>query len=117
MNKQEIEKAIEFLKPYTVSSGFDTEKKGYFKAAISALQQQLTGGWIPITERMPDMKECQANDCRFIVTDGNRRYQDWFDYEDSYFDRCECNGLGLKKDNCVIAWQPMPEPYREEGSK
>lgn len=77
-------------------------------------EKQLNNGWIPVSERLPTIKECQENDCRFIVTDGNRRYQNWFDYEDNYFDRCACNGLGLKRDSYVIAWQPLPEPYKED---
>ena len=76
-------------------------------------EQQLNGGWIPASERLPTIRECQENDCRFIVTDGNRRYQVWFDYEEGYFQKCECNGLGLKKDKCVIAWQPLPSTYKE----
>lgn len=78
------------------------------KIIEKALEKQLNGGWIPISERLPNMDECQKNDNRFIVTDGNRRYQDWFDYVERYFERCGCNGLGLKKDECVIAWQPLP---------
>ena len=66
---------------------------------ISALEKQLNGGWIPASERLPTIRECQENDCRFIVTDGNRRYQVWFDYEEGYFQKCECNGLGLKRIN------------------
>ena len=77
------------------------------------LEKQINDGWIPVSERLPDMDECHKNDNRFIVTDGNRRYQDWFDYKERHFVRCECNGLGLKKDKCVIAWQPLPPAYRE----
>lgn len=78
---------------------------------VKEVAAEYNNGWIPCSERLPTMHECQENDCRFIVTDGNRRYQDWFDYEDNYFDRCSCDGRGLKKDDCVIAWQPLPQPY------
>jgi hypothetical protein len=36
--------------------------------------------WIMCSDRLPTMKEVQRNDCRFIVTDGNRVYEDCFDY-------------------------------------
>lgn len=91
---------------------------GYEEESYVALQELIDrNSWIPVSERLPTIKECQENDCRFIVTDGNRRYQNRFDYEDNYFDRCACNGLGLKRDSCVIAWQPLPEPYKEEENE
>lgn len=67
--------------------------------------------WIPVSERLPNMEECQKNDCQFIVTDGNRVYEDSFDYmADGYiephwtYSTCQ-----------PTAWQPLPEPYREEN--
>ena len=116
----DIERAIAYLKDAAkiaeknnLSQEVFEETKGIINTAISALEKQLNGGWIPASERLPTIRECQENDCRFIVTDGNRRYQVWFDYEEGYFQKCECNGLGLKKDKCVIAWQPLPSTYKE----
>jgi len=82
-----------------------------------ALKAMNESRWIPESERLPSMEECQKNDCRFIVTDGNRRYQDWFNYIDGYFQSYNCNGTEfslLRRDNLVVAWKPMPEEYKGE---
>jgi len=72
---------------------------------------QQANKWIPVSERLPNMEECQKNDCRFIVTDRNRVYEDSFDYmADGYiephwtYSTCQ-----------PTAWQPLPEPYKEEN--
>lgn len=116
----DIEKLIEYIKDhsnnYLGSKATLKEIETFeymYDLIIGTLEKQLNGGWIPASERLPTIRECQENDCRFIVTDGNRRYQVWFDYEEGYFQKCECNGLGLKKDKCVIAWQPLPSAYKE----
>ena len=52
MNKQEIEKAIismNLIKHYAVFAGLEKD----IDLAILALQQQLTDGWIPVSERLP----------------------------------------------------------------
>lgn len=116
----DIEKLIEYIKDHSnnylgsKATLKEIEAFEYFyNLLMDTLEKQLGGGWIPASERLPTIRECQENDCRFIVTDGNRRYQVWFDYEEGYFQKCECNGLGLKKDKCVIAWQPLPFAYKE----
>ena len=57
MNKQEIEKAIYVMKNIKhllvdVIGNKNNEKE--LDMAISALEQQLNGGWIPVTERLPE---------------------------------------------------------------
>lgn len=111
MNNQEAINSLNNIVEYWSCRPTEIEAA---KLAISALEAQQADRWIPVTERLPSMEECQKNDCRFIVTDGNRRYQAWFDYEYRHFCKCECNGLGLKNDNCVRAWRPFPESYKEE---
>ncbi len=55
MNKQEIEKALGFINDLMSDNTddllFDSEIGETIK---SALQQQLTGGWIPVSERLPE---------------------------------------------------------------
>lgn len=99
---------------FIVEDVVDDIHKGILNVLSTFSGNQVVDNWIPITNRLPTMEECQKNDCRFIATDGNRIYQLWFDYEDKYFEKCECNGLGLKTDNCVIAWQALPKPYKGE---
>lgn len=68
------------------------------------------GGWIPVLERLPTKEESIKNDNRFILDDGNRRYEGCFDYIDNRFVRFNCDGM--QADECAIAWREMPEPYR-----
>lgn len=94
----------------------ELSKIEFGKGVAEALQQPQVGGWTPVTERLPNMEEYIENDGRFILDDGNRRYQGLFDIYDKKF-KCSkhLSGLGyeLIEDNCVIAWQPLPEPYKE----
>lgn len=72
-------------------------------------------GWIPVEERLPTMEEYQKDDGRFILDDGNRRYQGLFDIYDGKFKFSKhISGIRyeLLEDKCVIAWRPMPDPYR-----
>lgn len=85
-----------------------------FDIAIEALKEPERK-WIPVSERLPNMEEYLENDGRFILDDGNRRYQGLFDIYDKKFKFSKhLSGLSyeLIEDNCVIAWQPLPEPYK-----
>lgn len=70
------------------------------------------GGWISCGDRLPTMEECQKNDCRFILDDGNRRYEGLFDYEKKCFTQFDF-WRRLVEDKCAIAWQPLPDSYHE----
>lgn len=70
--------------------------------------QPKVDGWIKCSERLPAIEECWENDCRFIVTDGNRRYERNFDYISKRFVHIDDN-LRSMEDRCVIAWQPFPD--------
>lgn len=74
--------------------------------------------WIPVSERLPNKDEYFKNDGRFIVTDGNRVYQSLYDpYSAHCFRTLVVYEYGSRAnyeiDNCVIAWMPLPEPYKE----
>lgn len=79
--------------------------------------QNLHDGWIPVEKRLPTKEEYLKDDGRFICDDGNRRYQGLFDIYDGKF-KFSKHILGLKfeliEDKCVIAWRPLPEPYKND---
>lgn len=67
----------------------------------------LQGEWIPVGERLPERyKEVIVTD---IETEGT--YCSWY-YGNGYW---ECDN-GVHK-NRIIAWQPLPEPYKKDGVK
>ena len=68
--------------------------------------------WIPVSERLPNNHEYIKNNGLFNVSDGNRSYSEWFDiYGTQRFG--EPTMHGFRADNCVTAWKPLPEPYKE----
>ena len=73
-------------------------------------------GWIPVEERMPTKEEFLKDDGRFILDDGNRRYQGLFDIYDGKFKFSRhISGIHyeLFEDKCVIAWRPLPDLYKK----
>lgn len=62
--------------------------------------------WIPVNERLPE----QANQS-YLVT---------VDYGYGLISSCQRfffgDGIGWN-DDCVIAWQPLPEPYKKGGEE
>ena len=62
-------------------------------------------GWIPVSERLP-----KDNNCVLVTRDGDiefGKYEDgeWFFWLDAYW----------MDTDFVVAWMPLPEPYRGEG--
>ena len=70
--------------------------------------------WIPVSERLPKKSG------NYIITQKVVRHDSQYHYlsDVGYFDIVtgwySKRGLNLKD---VIAWMPLPEPYREEGEK
>ena len=90
------EEAIAILDGFKHNPLFNGQHFEALDMAISALK----GEWIPVSERLPE------KDGQYLVT---------YDREDeikvniSYFDR---HGFWIGD---VIAWQPLPEPYKAES--
>ncbi len=90
-------------------------RRGYRKA-VEAIQgkneecNRIRHKWIPCNERIPTREEYLENDGRFVLDDGNRRYFGLFDIYEGKFKTF----IGDKEDKCVIAWMPLPEPYKGE---
>lgn len=74
--------------------------------AVRPIEERQQGEWIPVSERLPE----QANQS-YLVT---------VDYGDGLISSCQRfffgEGIGWN-DDCVIAWQPLPEPYKKGGAE
>ena len=81
--------------------------------------KHMNDGWVPVEDRLPTREEFLKDDGRFILDDGNRRYQGLFDIYDGKFKFSNhISGIRheLHEDKCVIAWCPLPKPYHHERS-
>jgi hypothetical protein len=121
MDNQEIKNAIDILMMHNSHiADCDLKSKIAFAMAISALEQKLTGGWVQITERWPEKSG------HYLVT-----YREWTDgnylpkyddtrvkilrYQEAIFRMPVCCDEKAEADTHreVIAWQPLPKPYKE----
>ena len=95
---------------------YDLGRNVGWNECLETMQRNTNNSWIPVEERMPTKEEFLKDDGRFILDDGNRRYQGLFDIYDGKFKFSRhISGIHyeLFEDKCVIAWQPLPEPYKE----
>lgn len=118
----ELKKAIETVKAYLdMDSDVDSEYLNAQRTIIKALESQW---WIPVSERLP-----QENG-RYLVTRGlnacgamwNRTYI--INYSDLMGLKSEkiwwdgnVGKSDFKRIDDVIAWMPLPQPYREGDKK
>lgn len=115
-----LEKILEeiYKKSFSVEiREYESESAVLVDDVEDIIRKHINGGWIPVEERLPTKEEYLKDNGRFILDDGNRRYQGLFDVYDGKFKFSKhISGINyeLFEDNCVIAWQPLPEPYRPE---
>jgi hypothetical protein len=118
MNKQEIEKDLEILKYYESEPYFfskDMTALHAFRRAISAYEQQLHNGWIPVYEQLPIIPQEKTdegfNRVAVLVTSKHEDMTviEWYDPEEGVF--YDDWDLLASKDEYVTAWMPLPKQY------
>lgn len=69
---------------------------------IDIINQQPQTGWIPVSERLPDMENVlgTTEECEIKMVWYNPNLKKWF-------------GSPVVHIENVIAWQPLPQPYKE----
>lgn len=81
---------------------------GKAKQIVQEVAEEYNGGWIPCNERLPE------DDSICIVTVEYPNNETVVDY--GWFDRigvCWYVGMQEFRTSNIIAWQPLPEPYKE----
>ena len=97
-DKEAIKRLKEVIEDCT--SGEDEPYKEAFGMAILALEEKLSGGWIPVSERLPEI------DDYYLTT-----WQGYHSIEPvTRFNRFSCGRFAV---DGIKAWQPLPEPYKE----
>jgi len=129
--EMEIKKAIELLKvdkDIVIEAGekeeFNIGSLQEFNLAISALEKQLNGGWVPCKERLPEKYGSYLVAWRPVMFTGEdikekTRTNTTHCYEILEFDPDDEAGWIEEIEQCsgqyyILAWRELPEPYKEE---
>ncbi len=112
----EIERAIEVLRTYNNCKSVLTEElEDAIDLAISALEKQVNGGWIPVNKVNKEYPKFDEN-CLAQTQDGYISTSIFYGFGEERQGYKEfLNGVWEinELDKEVIAWQPLPEPYKE----
>lgn len=88
----------------------DAYKRGYERGKIAGILKANTrpkGEWIPVSERLPEINK------EVIVTDTETSDTYTSEYIGNGYWECD-NGTF---NNRIVAWQPLPKPYKKAGDE
>ena len=103
------DKDQEVLNAY--SQGYEDGADNFYNAVVDIIRKHMNDGWIPVEEPLPEEDGFYIATMDGEIVDqqepftGLAEFENgkWIDDEDDY--------------RCVIAWRPLPEPYRPERSE
>ena len=82
------------------------------KQIIQEVAEEYNGGWIPCSERLPEI-DGNTSDTVLVCGSNGFLYMA-FSCDDLQWRFCEC---GMAKEPVlwteIVAWQPLPEPFKE----
>ena len=118
---QELEKILEEIERYrkNASDNGNFNASAAYEKAMSIIRKHMNDSWIPVEERLPmrtlDEKINESYQKYLVFIDG----VDGWDIDIAVYDfwndkkwREAHDGYGEIEN--VIAWHPLPEPYRPE---
>lgn len=100
------------------------EQVDALEMAIKALEQEPR--WIPVSERLPE------EEGTYLLWGKLTDYEDYYCFIGDYDEGCEqfgyweqqfdsntlgCLGEEFFEYECVIAWMPLPQPYKAESEE
>ena len=108
--KKAFEKILERLEREIVGKPTPDEYNNGINRAYSIVKEmteEYKSGWIPCSERLPDADEnvLTCSEYGFITVSSCNNAGEFRSYADEY-----CIKYPKPK---VIAWQPLPEPFKE----
>lgn len=85
------------------SQGYEDGTDNFYNATVEMIRKRMNDGWIPVEERLPE-------DGTYLCTLAG----ELCGIEEPFTGMCGIeNGIWDEPD-WVIAWRPLPEPYRPE---
>lgn len=102
---------------YKVVTMQEIEEKFGCKVKIVENEEEHKGGWIPCSERLPENDDDVLCWYEYRIMQGthegemNRKFE--IGYYNKYFKRWG-GEVSCGQDCKVIAWRPLPEPYKED---
>ena len=101
------------------SQGYEDGTDNFYNAVVDIIRKHMNDGWIPVEERLPEDDMPTPKLVTALVPDRKAGWDtsetfsvvvDTDVYDPGYTGKWEC----YKKN--VIAWRPLPDPYRPERS-
>ena len=144
---QELEKILEEIEQkQVILKPFDAEDRptGIINVDIvkEIIRKHMNDGWVPVEERLPENAKHKGALCpryqlmtKYGVTEGwyNPDFESWYiliwftterclgseiDFERGAWPKIvRCENKVNDRHSIVVAWRPLPEPYRTERSE
>ena len=94
------------------SQGYEDGTDNFYNAVVDIIRKYMNDGWIPVEERLPEKPEngYQEPEYNVMIKDAIIPTTLKFTSKGKWKD-----DLGQEYE--IIAWRPLPEPYRPEGSE
>lgn len=87
----------------------------YEEALGTVIEELERSTWIPCSERLPDKTQNEYYPISLVTLDNGNVCLGVYRYDDKeWFTRMSEGELYYTNTHKVIAWQPLPEPYKEE---
>ena len=83
------------------------------------IDERLHGEWIPCSERLPEIRfdlNSRTSDTVFVCLENLTRHMAFY-CADDIWRFCESGEAKESMWDKVIAWMPLPEPYKREGDE
>lgn len=93
----------------------DEKEKDFLEDMIWLISEQpQVGGWIPVTERLPDKTQDECYPMSLVTLDNGDVCLGVYRYDDEeWWTRMSVGETVYTKDHKVTAWMPLPEPFKE----
>lgn len=98
--------AKEILFKYTYLNELGLKEENFPLEQEQKREKDSLKNWELFNSKKPTQDQCAKNDCRFIVSDGNRVYMALYDYIAYEFVKFDEPKL---YDKTIIKWQELPE--------